>query len=291
VLVHNNEAWFVAGRTAYLDGGLFAYRLDPTTGQQLSATRIDLRDPEIGMQPANAISGFGMPGVINDILSSDGNHVFVRHSVLDKNGDYQPQTAAQHLFSPAGFLDDSWFHRTYWIIGARMDAGFRDWARRSGIGPYGRLLCLAETAGYGFGRTQAGRFNSHVGIDKASYHLFAFSAGAEDRTRWETATGEESAVRYLWKQKVPALVRAMVVADKIIFAAGPPDLLAEKNDKAIAAIEGRRGASLLAVDVTTGRTLATQKMKSPPVFDGMAAANGRLYLSCLNGEVICLGAK
>jgi len=34
--------------------------------------------------------------------------------------------------------------------------------------------------------------------------------------------------------------------------------------------------------------LAQYKLDSAPVFDGMAAANGRLYLSLENGRVLCM---
>ena len=38
-----------------------------------------------------------------------------------------------------------------------------------------------------------------------------------------------------------------------------------------------------------GRLLATQPLSSPPLFDGMAAANGRLYLATADRHIVCLG--
>ena len=55
------------------------------------------------------------------------------------------------------------------------------------------------------------------------------------------------------------------------------------------ALEARRGGRLLAVSVTDGKTLADYELASPPVFDGLAAARGRLYLSTKIGEVVCMG--
>ena len=59
-----------------------------------------------------------MPGAQNDVLSSDGPHVFMRHVVFAADGAMLP-TGVPHLFSPLGFLDDSWWHRSYWLIGAK----------------------------------------------------------------------------------------------------------------------------------------------------------------------------
>ena len=57
-----------------------------------------------------------------------------------------------------------------------------------------------------------------------------------------------------------------------------------------AAFEGRRGAILAAVSAADGKQLAAYRLKSMPVFDGMAAAGGRLYLAASDGKVLCLGA-
>jgi hypothetical protein len=40
-----------------------------------------------------------------------------------------------------------------------------------------------------------------------------------------------------------------------------------------------------------GKKLSELKLQSEPVFDGMIAANGRLFMSTRDGRVICLGAK
>ncbi len=40
-----------------------------------------------------------------------------------------------------------------------------------------------------------------------------------------------------------------------------------------------------------GRKLAEYKLDSPPVWDGLAAASGRLYLSTTAGVVMCMGGE
>ena len=71
--------------------------------------------------------------------------------------------------------------------------------------------------------------------------------------------------------------------------AGPPDVLDPRDP--LAAFEGRMGAKLWAVSSIDGRKLAEYKLDSPPVFDGMAAAERRLYVSTRAGQLICMGKK
>lgn len=55
------------------------------------------------------------------------------------------------------------------------------------------------------------------------------------------------------------------------------------------ALEARHGGRLLVVSAKDGQTAATYDLESPPVFDGMAAAGGRLYVSTKSGQVVCIG--
>ena len=59
----------------------------------------------------------------------------------------------------------------------------------------------------------------------------------------------------------------------------------------LGAFEGRKGALLWVISASDGRKLAEYNLESGPVWDGMAAAGGRLYLSMKNGRVLCLGGK
>jgi len=97
----------------------------------------------------------------------------------------------------------------------------------------------------------------------------------------------------------------MVLADKTLFIAGPLDAIDEeeafynpndegilaKLDKQSAALEGQNGALLLVLSASDGEKLAEYKLDSPPVFDGMAAANGRLYLATKNGKILCFAGN
>jgi len=45
------------------------------------------------------------------------------------------------------------------------------------------------------------------------------------------------------------------------------------------------------VDKTDGTRRAEYELPSPPVHDGMAVANGRLILSTMEGEILCLAEE
>ncbi len=112
-------------------------------------------------------------------------------------------------------------------------------------------------------------------------------------------------VKYDWSQDIPLQVRAMLLAGKTLFIAGPPDVVDEeeayknlsdaeiqaKLNEQVAALKGEEGALLWAVSTSDGETLAKYQLESVPVFDGMAAANGRLYLSTKDGKVLCFAGQ
>ena len=94
----------------------------------------------------------------------------------------------------------------------------------------------------------------------------------------------------------------MALAGDTLFVAGPPDIVDEEeafkmpDDPAILtqlaeqrdALEGKMGALLWAVSKAGGARLSEMELESPPIFDGMAAANGRLYVATMDGKVLCL---
>jgi hypothetical protein len=97
----------------------------------------------------------------------------------------------------------------------------------------------------------------------------------------------------------------MVLAGETLFAAGPPVIVDEQEEAYlnygdpqvhakmadhVAAYEGRKGALLMAVSKQEGKPLAAYRLDSPPVFDGLIAADGRLLAAMMDGQVLCLGA-
>jgi len=164
VLVEDGVAWVAAGRSSFLDGGIFVYRLDPATGRMLSVTRVWSRGPD-GKEPKHIVRGTSMRGgALPDVLSSDGTNVFMRHMRFDREGREQPPDVP-HLFSSVGFIDDTWWHRTYWFIGTLMGNGYGGWPNPGVRVPAGRLLVVDGEQVYGFGRDLYINHGAHVGID------------------------------------------------------------------------------------------------------------------------------
>jgi len=534
VLVQNDVLYCVAGRSMFLDGGLRFLRLDPATGRLLGETVLDERELGTDKHIHEYVTWLNMPPALPDILSTDGRLVYMRGLPLNMDGTPLPlekfpaganldagappatqRADRAHLFSPTGFVDDTWWHRTYWMYGSRFVSGWCGYFLSGKAAPAGRILCFDDDKVYGFGRkpqyyrwttpiehhlfatgkmadtaespsggtpnksfievakskslnptgkaitveawikpkknngvivakggaslgyvlylqnaqlrfgvraesvfssanakTKIGDEWTHVagiltedkklniyingklaasakapgliggdpaevmqiGADEGSvvgnyssgsgfnglidevkiFHRaltadeIARSAStlnkrASDRTGlvlWYTfddkgfldvsgnenngkAEGVKSVrgvmgramkftgtagtargfmVRHDWTKDLPIFARAMVLAEKTIFVAGPPDLVDEPQafaqiDEAkikqslieqAAAIEGRKGAVLMAVSTADPDESAQYQLDSPPIFDGMAAAGGRLYMSTVDGKVLCM---
>ena len=293
VLVRDGVVYCAAGRSSYLDGGLRLCRLEARTGALLSETLLDDRDPQTGFQKKDVVQGTNMPGALPDILSSDGSSIYMRHRRFDLAG--QPQAGnVDHLFSAAGFLDATWWHRTYWLIGTTMGTNYAGWPNMGNRLPSGRLLVVDGDTVYGFGLNQYVHTGAHVGIDAETVFNYQPNQDADHRVTYYQAFAMERRGRnvdlkpvkqYQWSVKLPVLARALVLAGDTLFFAGPPDIFASEDP--IGAWEGTRGGTLLAVSARDGKTLAQCDLNSPPVFDGMAAANGRLYLATMNGRIVC----
>jgi len=260
VLIDDGAAYFTAGRSSYVDGGIDLYRIEARTGKTLSINRIYSPDLETGKQPDQQGPAY-MPGALADILSCDDEYVYLRDAVFGKDGGDRTKTSP-HLFALTGFLDDSWAHRSYWAFGTRCSISTGCSGRDRNL-ISGRLLVFDEATIYGYGRARLHWSNQ---LQDGPYRLFAVKPG-ETKPQWE--------------KRVPLQVRAIVLADDVLFAAGPPIKAGQWPKEAGEAI-------LMAVSASDGTELAQYKLDSSPVFDGMAAANGRLYLSLENGRVLCM---
>ncbi|HID08207.1 MAG TPA: hypothetical protein EYP10_13795, partial [Armatimonadetes bacterium] len=161
VLVLNGVVYCVAGRSMFLDGGLRFLRLDVRTGRKLSERILDERDPKTGKNLQVYVSGLNMTVALPDILSSDGKNIYMRSMPFDMQGvrkriayvDVTQQRGDDvHLFAATGFLDDTWFHRSYWIYGRSMASGAGGYYLAGKFAPAGRILAFDSKSVYGYGR-------------------------------------------------------------------------------------------------------------------------------------------
>ena len=84
----------------------------------------------------------------------------------------------------------------------------------------------------------------------------------------------------------------MLRSGTMLLVGGMP-LPADPSDPAdlAAAYAGEKGGLLWAASAADGTALAEVRLASPPVFDGMAIAAGRLYVATTDGKLVCLGKR
>ncbi len=326
VLMHDGTAYATAGRSSYLDGGIWVYGLDPDTGRVLYQTVLEGPYPE---DTGERDKGFYLMGANSDVLVSEGGYLYMRQKKLTPQLEevHLPVLSSKgamdvglHLFSTAGLLDDSWYNRTFWMYAKRWP-GFQ---LANQAPKAGQLLVFDEDTTFGvkvfYHRNQhspmffparegyllfADKNTTEpqiVGEEGARPPLrwlpqsdYARKGGAEIKTLDSEAFGGDKWIGYtradpaLWTQFLPVRIRAMVKAAGTVFVAGAPDVLDPEDP--FGGFEGRKGGRLVAVSKEDGKTIAELALDSPPVFDGMIAANGRLYLSLRDGSVLALAGE
>jgi outer membrane protein assembly factor BamB len=319
ILVRDGVAHFVAGRSIFVDGGMVFYRLDAKTGTIVSETILDDRNPATGKDAHELIQWLNMPVGRPDILSCDDERIYMRSQAFDlsgqrlrvgphahgsKEGSIQGGDET-HLFCPTGFLDDTWFHRTYWLYGSTWGSGWCGYYVAGQHAPAGKMICVGDDEVFVFGRQP----QYYKWTTPLEYRLFSSKKIWQKNPNPNPVTDKEKRRgggsqpvtyqgNYNWITHVPVLVRAMVLADRTLFLAGPKDILdeskaglmgGEPGARQEAAFLGKEGAVLWAVSADDGEKVAECQLASPPIFDGMIAADGRLYLSTIAGEIVCLG--
>ncbi len=167
VLVENDTVNCVAGRSVFLDSGLRFIRLDAATGKKLAEVIYNEKDPETGGDFQDRHKTLQMPVGLNDILSSDGKVMYLRSQKILADGnriEIGPVSAnaaqqggaqkgeGRHLFAPMGFLDDSWFHRSYWVYGKNFAGGHSGYFQAGKYTPEGRILVHDDKNVYGYAR-------------------------------------------------------------------------------------------------------------------------------------------
>jgi len=307
VLVQDGKVYCAAGRNSYLDGGLFLYALDARTGKLIHQRRMHSQAPEIldnarieklqAQYPEEKISqnktdyrtfvspdrsdGFSMAGSLNDVISGDGKRVYLRH--LTCNTDWQQAAApVPHLFSTSSFVDDNENHRSHMTMG---------------LGFFGRTIYaypwipkrFGPKLNYPMGLMLVYQGNTAWGIQRGSDYVYTLfqkdiPAYAKDDPEYKNdliRTGGN----WAWSVQPGMRPRAMIKAGDRIYIGGMP--LTQAGDP-YATFSGRSGGLVQVYSASNGEKLSTLKLDSPVVWDGLAAARGRLYVSCQDGSLVCL---
>jgi hypothetical protein len=312
LIVQDDKLIVPAGRSSYLDDGIHVYRLDVFTGKMISDTAMYSPDLKTGKQPVDKDIR-DIRGLLSDILVAEGDDVYMRHVRLDlENGDHTK--TGMHLFSPIGLLDDSWWHRSYWLLNEEFVSHWSGWWKAGNFVPSGRILSYDAKSVFGYGRDKypsgntgqfrGGEEHQLFACDRPTVPVTAAQLDTRRRRRGKPQPKPRKKVtppkptEYRWVNRPSFHVRAMVVAGEMMFAAGPPDVAQKKSDgekslvlknseETLSAWQGKQGGVMWILSTRDGKRLAQYKLDAPPVFDGMAATLGRLYTATTDGNVVC----
>jgi len=272
VLALDGVAYAAAGWHSGMDGGISVFALKAESGQVLWKRRLE--------KPAGDPKSFDGPVAL---LSAEGPSVCMGRLVLDlKSGEPKayPQAGRAMRFGVSGFLDSNWaaFSNTKGRL--RWSDGRAE----------GELLASGPEQTVGISVIGANRGWEKEGPRSGMGEYVLFGKKARNGPGWSAA--------------VPVQMRALVVAGPTVFVAGRPDpeipeLKEAKDPKRAAEIAAKLPAGKLlppdgelrAFAAADGKPLGELKLPAPPVFDGLAAAGGRLYLSTEDGRLRCFGRQ
>jgi len=309
--VRDGLVYFAAGRNSFVDGGIYLYALDPQTGKVIHQRQMCGPYGEDGFPIENrdVVGGISIEGFKNDVFVAGQKQLFLRHQAFEP--DLTPvklqDVRDPHLIPSHGFLEAIPQHRSFWTIDTKLHY---DIATGLG-GVHGDILVVDgprfyEVRGYQPGRTQA--FDPRA----EGYTLFAGTHGqaamataADDdegekkpaaarpkakksQRKWANSKTSAASTK-LWTSAIPLTGKALVLAGDVLFVAGTP--VAFPEDDLAKAYEGRMGGVLWAASAKTGDKLAQYPLDAPPAWDGLAAADGLLFLTLADGRVLCLGGK
>ena len=289
LVVHGDKVYCTAGRHPNLNSGIYLYQLDINTGAPLLAVHhlADISD-----------HGELETSVHADILVSDGKIMHLSGMVfdmetldmLDKGKRFIERAGStkggkmdiELIMALGGFLDDSFYNGSFWH--------YRNTTAN--------ILGLDEDNLYGVNIYSSNALKSHTHVNfkpgKKGIELFAqrldpkkaggSSPGEDVKEKRVSQRGKGAAS--LWASPIPIKAKSLLIGADNICLAGVRDLVDEKDPWAH--YDGRMGGMITIHSKEDGKLKREIELESPPVFDGLASAAGKLFVSCKNGSVLCL---
>jgi outer membrane protein assembly factor BamB len=273
VLIVDNKVYCLAGRSMHLDSGLYLSVLDADSGKVLQGAHL---------QPDTNVKGELKGAMLPDILVSDGKMIQMRSMMFSADDLSQRGTLKTVVGvrpNGGGLLDESWINNTFWKYGtAQGQMLVFDDKIACGIKAFRKLISKS----YGQDIFTPG---------KDGYTLFAVDL-ARSKPKPPTAgkgKGKKRRgprVKNRWEIKIPVRAAAMLLAGESLVIAGAPDVVDKKDPWG--AFEDRKGGVLQVYSKQTGKKTAEVKLDSAPVYDGLAAAGGKIFITLQNGSVVSL---
>jgi outer membrane protein assembly factor BamB len=280
LLVHDDKVYCTAGRHPNVNMGIYLYQLDINTGR-----------PLIGVHHIADISEQGevVTTVNTDILVGDGNIMHLRGMVFDmktlqmidigKRFIERAGASKGHnmeislIMALGGFLEDSFYNGSFWH--------YKD--------ETANILSLDREYLYGVNIYSKNSFKSHMHTNfhpgRQGIRLFAAglkpSAPKANSPKRRKGKGGGSS----WNTVIPIKAHSLLVGPENIYLAGVRDIVDEKDPWAH--YDGRMGGMITIHSKADGKLKRQIELKSPPVFDGLASAAGKLFVSCKDCTVLC----
>jgi len=292
VMIRKGLAYFAAGRSSFLDGGIIVYALDPLTGKVIH------RRQNSGPYAKNGFPIVGkrntrIEGFKGGVFSSEGDLLYIRHQAFKP--DLTPVTLSElkrsHLIASGGFLDDTPQHRTYWTIDTDLCYGPNKGAL--GAGPKGDILVMDGDVFYEIRGYLPARHSTSL-VPQKGYALYSGQRAKNGpgvwKADWKTRTVPRfGAWKKRWSTRIPLTGNALVVAGDTIIAAGVPLKSSFGLQELSATYAGKQGGVLWTASAKDGAVIAEIKLPAQPVWDGLSAARGQCFLTLRDGSIMCLG--
>ncbi len=293
VLVMDEVAYFVAGRQELSDGGVFIFSVDPMTGKKNWVKKHN-SIPQKGYDGENNESlGFyknsGLEFDPVDLLHKEGDRIAMSRWLISLdgkeidvdtwNGFAKLNTGEGTVFAPRGT----------WTYGFRQIHRFSNEAHR-------RPLCVYRD------NTIVGALNSTTAIYRRDFE-------SEEKFNSKWITGWEAAGK---GSKGGRPYRSDRIAESAAWKVNPwsegdtpEDLLKPTTVEGGKQLKNKlygmvmdsedrlyvvhQDGTLKVINTKDGKTLSESKVPAP-MWDGLALAENRLFLSTEDGQLVCLGA-
>lgn len=279
ILIDENVAYFVAGRQELADGGVSVFAVDPMTGQKHWVHRID----DVPQQGFYENSGLEFDPV--DIPFVEGDKIAMSRWLISKDG----KERTVDKWNAFAKLDvdgegSAWAPRGFWTYGARHQYRF------AGEAP-NRPLCAFR------GGNLIGQLDGSTDVFLRDFDL---ENGEEFDSKWITGWSAAGSAR---KGEKP--YRNYRLAEKAKWTVDPFTPAEEKKELPIGtqvwndvhgvvlAGDGRaflahKDGRIVALNVADGAVLA-QTQVDEPIWDSLILAGGKLFLTTMTGELVCVG--
>ena len=269
VLVIDNVAYFAAGRHPLADGGILVFAVDPACGQVRWVERLD-RVPQTEFYGSS-----GLEFEAFDLLHREGEAVAMSRWLFDRTSGAMSCSAKSGFARLATGADGVLFPRGCWSYAPLNEA--ERWKERPFVRPLAVFRGSSLYSGSQDRRTVFRRdFHPESG-EKFDTDWFAgwetYQRAGKGGDLWRSqrlARGAAWSVTPFLNSPVKQPVSAMILAGDALYVAGA-------------------GGRLAVLDAQTGGTLGELETP-PPAWDGLAAAEGRLFLSTEDGRLVCFAA-